>query len=219
MNKYLKESILLACVILPYVYLTFIWNALPEKVPTHFNFNGVADRWSDKTFLLLVPAGLGVFIYLLMLFIPLIDPKKKIRQMGDKYSSFRFMLGFFFAMLSVYLLYVSKEGGMKNPNLLIALIGVFLALLGNYFQTVRPNYFIGIRTPWTLENEQVWKKTHHLGGRLWMVGGILVAALSFIINNNHLMGIVFGTLLFVMVIIPVVFSYTEFKKEKKMLNR
>jgi len=139
--------------------------------------------------------------------------------MGDKYSSFRFMLGFFFAMLSVYLLYVSKEGGMKNPNLLIALIGVFLALLGNYFQTVRPNYFIGIRTPWTLENEQVWKKTHHLGGRLWMVGGILVAALSFIINNNHLMGIVFGTLLFVMVIIPVVFSYTEFKKEKKMLNR
>lgn len=108
---------------------------------------------------------------------------------------------------------------MKNPNLLIALMGIMLALFGNYFQAIRPNYFIGIRTPWTLHSEQVWKKTHYIGGRLWMIGGVLITILSFIIHNNHVLGVLFGVLLFILVIIPVVFSYVEFRKEKNMLNQ
>ncbi len=91
-------------------------------------------------------------------------------------------------------------------------------MLGNYFQTIRSNYFIGIRTPWTLENEQVWKKTHLLGGRIWMAGGLLIVILSFIITDNHSLMIAFGILCFIMVIIPVIFSYTEFRKEKNLLG-
>jgi uncharacterized membrane protein len=102
--------------------------------------------------------------------------------------------------------------------MLFALIGALFAMLGNYFQTVRPNYFIGIRTPWTLENEQVWKNTHRLGGRLWIVGGFLIAILAFFINNNHLFSIIFGVIISLIVIVPVVFSYTEFKKEKNTLD-
>lgn len=85
-------------------------------------------------------------------------------------------------------------------------------MLGNYFQTVRPNYFIGIRTPWTLENEQVWKNTHRLGGKIWIVGGILIAILAVLIKNNHLFYIIFGVILAFMVVVPTIFSYTEFKK-------
>lgn len=214
MNKYLKESFLWAFILLPYVYLCFIWNKLPERVPTHFDIEGNANDWSGKPMLFFLPTGLGLIIYLLMYVLPFIDPKKKILQMGDKYTSFRFLLTFFFSILSIYLLYISKEGGMKNPNLLIALIGIMLALFGNYFQTVRPNYFIGIRTPWTLENENVWKKTHRYGGRLWMIAGVLMAALSFIIPNNHVLGIMFGVLLVIIIIVPVVFSYIEYRKEK-----
>lgn len=219
MNKYLKESVLWAFIALPYVYLTTIWNKLPEQVPTHFNIEGVANDWSSKTTFLFIPGALGIGIYFLMLIIPILDPKKKIQQMGDKYYTLRFMLTIFFSLLATYLLYVSNTGSLKNPNMLFALIGSLFAMLGNYFQTVRPNYFIGIRTPWTLENEQVWKNTHRLGGRLWIVGGVLIAILAFFINNNHLFTIIFGVIIFLMVIVPVVFSYTEFKKEKNTLKQ
>lgn len=191
-----------------------LWQALPDKVPTHFNYEGVADGWSGKNFILFIPTGLGAFMYLLMLALPYIDPKKKLRDMGEKYTSLRFMFTIFFSMLSFYLLYVTKEGSMKHPNLLIAIIGILFAMLGNYFQAIRPNYFIGIRTPWTLENEEVWKKTHHLAGRLWMVSGILITILSFIISSNLTLIIVFLSMVVVMVLVPVVFSYTAFKKLK-----
>jgi uncharacterized membrane protein len=219
MNKYLKESLLWAFIALPYVYLATIWNELPEQVPTHFNIEGVANDWSSKTTLLLIPGALGIGIYFLMFIIPVLDPKKKIQQMGDKYYTLRFMLTIFFSLLATYLLYVSSTGSLKNPNMLFALIGALFAMFGNYFQTVRPNYFIGIRTPWTLENEQVWKNTHRLGGRLWIVSGILITILAFFINNNHLFSIIFGVIIFLMVIVPVIFSYTEFHKGKNILNK
>jgi uncharacterized membrane protein len=214
MNKHIKESILWVLILLPYLYLATLWQQLPDKVPIHFNYEGTADGWSGKTFLLFIPAGLGALIYFIMLVLPLIDPKKVIQQMGTKYTALRFMLTVFFSLLSVYLLYVTKEGNMKNPSLLIALIGILFAMLGNYFQAVRPNYFIGIRTPWTLENEEVWKKTHYLAGRLWMVGGILLSILSFIVNSNMALVIIFISMVVVMVLIPVVFSYVAFKKIK-----
>jgi uncharacterized membrane protein len=219
MNKYLKESVLWVLIILPYVYLATIWNKLPDQVPTHFNISGNADAWSGKTTLLFLPGAMGIGIYLLMLLIPVLDPKRKIQQMGVKYYNFRFMLTFFFSLFATYLLFVSNSGSLKNPNLLIGLIGALFAMLGNYFQTVRPNYFIGIRTPWTLENELIWKKTHRLGGRLWMAGGVLIAILSFFIKSNSALAITFGAILSVMVIVPVVYSYTEFLKEKNRSNQ
>jgi uncharacterized membrane protein len=219
MNKFLKESVLWALIILPYIYLAAIWAKLPDQVPTHFNLAGNVDSWSSKSTLLILPGALGLGIYFLLLIIPVLDPKKKIQQMGEKYYTFRFMLTFFFSLFTVYLLYISKAGSLKTPNFLIALIGVLFAMLGNYFQTVRPNYFIGIRTPWTLENEQTWKKTHRLGGRLWMAGGLMIAILSLIIRNNIALAVMFGTILTVMVVVPIVFSYTEFRKEKNLLKQ
>ena len=219
MNKYVKESLLWALIVLPYVYLAIVWNKMPDHVPTHFNIAGNADAWSGKTSLIFLPGALGIGIYLLLLLIPVLDPKKKIRNMGDKYYTFRFMLTFFFSLFATYLLYISNSGSLKNPNLLIGLIGALFAILGNYFQTIRPNYFIGIRTPWTLENEQTWKKTHRLGGRLWMAGGVLIVFISFIISSNNALAITFAIILSVMVIVPVVYSYIEFQKEKKMLNQ
>ncbi|MGA2407807.1 MAG: SdpI family protein [Bacteroidales bacterium] len=215
MNKYLKESLLWALIVLPYVYLAIVWKKMPDQVPTHFNIAGNADAWSGKTSLIFLPGALGIGIYLLMLLIPVLDPKKKIRNMGDKYYTFRFMLTFFFSLFATYLLYISNSGSLKNPNLLIGLIGALFAMLGNYFHTVRPNYFIGIRTPWTLENEQTWKKTHRLGGRLWMAGGILIVFISFIIRSNNALAITFAIILSVKVIVPIVYSYIEFQKEKK----
>jgi len=162
--------------------------------------------------MLFIPGALGIGIYFLMLIIPVLDPKKKIQDMGNKYYTIRLMLTIFFSLLAIYLLYVIYTESL-NTNILFAIIGVLLATTGNYLQTVRPNYFIGIRTPWTLENEQVWRNTNRLGGQLWIVGGIIIAILAFFINNNHLFFIIISGIMFLMVIVPVIFSYTEFKKE------
>lgn len=216
MNKYLKEFLLWVLIALPYVYLATIWNQLPEQVPIHFNY-GVADNWSSKTALLYIPGALEIGIYLLMLVIPYIDPKKKIQQMGSKYYSIRFIITLFFAIIAGCILYTSKTESL-NPILIFALLGGLFAMLGNYFQTIRPNYFVGIRTPWTLQNEQVWKKTHRIGGQLWTAGGILIAILSFSLDRQ-IFFILFVIISSIMIIVPVIFSYTEFQKEKNILSK
>ncbi|WP_315816322.1 SdpI family protein [Paraflavitalea speifideaquila] len=133
--------------------------------------------------------------------------------MGGKYHELRFVLTVFMSGLSIYLLYITKAGGMENPQWLIALIGLLLVMMGNYFQALRPNYFVGIRTPWTLENEVVWKKTHYLGGRLWMAGGLLIIIVSFVINSHLPLIIVAGAILLIMVVVPIGFSFLEFRRQ------
>ena len=213
MKKILKEAVLWILIALPYAYLALIWNKLPDQVPTHFNLAGEPNDWSSKTSLLFIPAGMGIFIYILMRVIPVLDPKKKIRQMGEKFYSLRLIVTFFFSVIAIYILHSTHEGNLKSPNILITILGVMFAVLGNYFPTIRPNYFIGLRTPWTLENEMVWKKTHQLGGMLWMIGGALIVIMAFIVKDNAVLAISFASIIFVMVIVPVVFSYIEFKKE------
>ena len=92
----------------------------------------------------------------------------------------------------------------------MVLFGVFFAALGNYFQTIRPNYFIGIRTPWTLENEQVWRETHQLGGKISMIGGLLMMPLYFV-SNQYFQAFAFIALVIVIALVPVVYSYIRYR--------
>ncbi|MBK7304171.1 MAG: SdpI family protein [Saprospiraceae bacterium] len=214
MNKLTKEILLILISLLPYIYLAYIWDQLPERVATHFNIEGKADGWSSRSTLLYLPAILGLGIYFLMLIIPAIDPKKKIQEMGDNFFSIRLLIAVFMAALNVVILNAAKEGGMENANILLVLMGALFAGLGNYMQTVRPNYFVGIRTPWTLESESVWKLTHRLASKVWMAGGILIVFLSLLLQDSKLVFIIFFVLVSVMVIVPVVYSYLLLKKER-----
>jgi uncharacterized membrane protein len=214
MNKFFKELILWILIVIPFIYLIMVWKNLPAQVPTHFDLAGNPNDWSDKTSLPYMIGAMGIGSYLLMLFIPYFDPKKKIEQMGEKYYSLRLIMTIFMSAISFYLLYVSNKGEI-NPNLLIALIGAFYVVLGNYLQSVKPNYFIGIRTPWTLENEETWKKVHRLGGKLWLVGGLITIFIAFIAKKNSLLAITFGTVTAIISIVPILYSYIEFRKIHK----
>lgn len=211
MNKYLKELIFWVLILIPIIYLATVWENLPVKVPTHFDLSGNPNGWTDKNGLIYLIGGMGIGTYILMLLIPKFDPKGKIKQMGEKYYSLRIVMSIFMTIISIYILY-SGNNHKINPNIIIAIVGGFDAVFGNYLQTVKPNYFIGIRTPWTLENEQTWKKTHRLAGRMWMVGGLLIVITSFFVKNNFVLGISFAMVTCVIVLIPIIYSYTEFKK-------
>ena len=211
MEKLKKEIPFIAIALLPFVYLAYIWNELPKEVPMHWNASGEIDRWGDKSELFMIIFMLTGITYLIFLVIPYIDPKQKLQNMGNKLNNLRMILGLFMSALAIYILF-SVQQKTSNPVLIFPLVGLLFAFLGNYFKTIKPNYFIGIKTPWTLENEEVWKKTHLLGGKLWFVGGLLMA-LTFVLPNN-IQIYTFLTIVGVITIVPIVYSYLEFKKIK-----
>jgi uncharacterized membrane protein len=206
-----KELPIIGIVLIPFVYLAFLWNTLPEKVPTHWNYKGEIDRWGDKYSLIGLLFLLPVLTYLLLLIIPKIDPKKRIDIMGGKYYQIKFILVLLMSLLSLFILYLTKNQSISNPNLIFALIGILIVVMGNYFKVIQPNYFLGIRTPWTLENKEVWKSTHTFASKLWFIGGLLIIIGGIILPDEFFL-VVFLSIIALIVIVPMVYSYFKFKE-------
>ena len=212
-----KEIALLAIVALPFLYLGFVWNELPDQVPMHWNMQGEIDRYGDKTELISIPFMLPVLVYLIFLIVPKIDPKNQLGQMGKKYDSLKFLLTTFMSVLAMFIIYSAENQSLTNPNYILMGIGVLYIILGNFFKTIKANYFIGIRTPWTLENEIVWKKTHQMGGILWFIGGLAIIICSLILTEE-LNFIVFMSITIIIAVIPIIYSFVEFKKQKELTS-
>ncbi|WNB18454.1 SdpI family protein [Marivirga arenosa] len=211
--KLKKELPLIAIVLLPFVYLAYVWNDLPNKVPLHWNLQGEVDRYGEKTELILAVFVLPVLVYVLLLIVPKIDPKNKLHQMGNKYDNIRFLLITFISAITIFIIYSANNQSVANPNYIVLLVGVLYLILGNYFKTIKANYFIGIRTPWTLESEEVWKATHKLAGILWLIGGIAVV-LSSLIFEKQINFMVFISITAVISLVPIIYSYMTFQKLK-----
>lgn len=207
-----KELPILAIVLLPFIYLGYVWNELPSKVPMHWNIKGEIDRYGDKSELIIIPFLLPLLVYLIFLVVPKIDPKNKLNKMGGKLQAIKFLLTTLMSILALFIIYTAKNQSFTNPNYIVIIIGVLFIVIGNYFKTIKPNYFIGIRTPWTLENETVWKKTHKLGGKMWFIGGILIVILSIILNKS-LSFTIFMIITGVITIIPIAYSYLIYRNE------
>lgn len=211
--KLIKQLPLLILCILPILYLGYVWEDLPAQIPTHWNLKGEIDDWSNKNssiYFSLLP----IVTFLIMEVIPKIDPKNKLKQMGNKYTQFKFIIVAFISVLIISILFISKEQNVADFKIELIIGALFMAL-GNYFQAIKHNYFIGIRTPWTLESETVWKKTHQLGGKLWMIGGLIIIISSLALSREYSS----YTMLFIISIItlmPITYSYFEFKKEKRI---
>ena len=209
-----KELPLVVIVLLPFIYLGYIWNQLPEKVPLHWNIKGEIDRYGEKIELIIIPFLLPLLVYIIFLVVPQIDPKNQLNKMGNKLQTIKFLLTTFMSILALFILYTAKNESFANPNYIVLLIGVLYLVFGNYFKTIKANYFIGIRTPWTLENETVWKETHKLGGKMWFIGGLIIILSSLLLEKQTNFTI-FIVITAIITIIPVVYSYLKFQTLKK----
>ena len=208
-----KELPLIGIVLLPFVYLAYIWNQLPAQVPMHYNIEGEIDRYGNKSELILIPIMTSLLIYLIFLAVPYIDPKKQIQKMGGKYDTLKFIITTFMSLLALFIIYTAKNQTLTDPDYILLGCGVLFLILGNYFKTLKANYFIGIRTPWTLESESVWKATHKLAGKIWFLGGLLII-LSCLILDGKTNFIVFMCITAIMVLVPVLYSYLLFRKQE-----
>lgn len=213
-----KELPLLLLALLPTFYLLVVWNRIPQKVAMHYDLHGNVDRYGSKSELVWLSVLLPLLCYFFLMALPSIDPKRKIEGMGNKFWQLRFILGIFITGLMVFVVYSSQYSVAMKPNIGIGGIGLLFAALGNYFKTIRPNYFLGIRTPWTLESDVVWKETHRVAGVLWFFGGLLVTVFSVILSNPELLFYIFIIIMVFLVVVPFAYSYIKFRQVKsKML--
>jgi uncharacterized membrane protein len=201
------EALVLTIILLPAIYLAFVWNTLPEEVPMHFNAKGEVDRYGSKDELIGVLFLLNLPLYFIMRFAPQIDPKKKINE--KQLFGLRLVLHLFISAIALFIIYSTQQGALANPFGIVSLVGLLFAALGFFFRSIKPNYFIGIKTPWTLESEEVWNKTHRVSGPVWIAGGIFMALSPLFAKAASIyiiLGVTFGLAIF-----SVVYSYVAFK--------
>lgn len=210
-----KEAIIWLLLLLPFAYAAFIWNKLPDQVPTHFNIEGKPDDYSGKAAALLLLPAMNVLIYFILRYIPQIDPRKKnYAVFGSSYQHIRMLIHLFFVGIHIFITQTTSQGEPLHLNLFLAGILLFFAVLGNYLRTVRSNFFVGIRTPWTLSNDIVWRKTHELGGKIWFYAGIILGITVFFLPQEAA-AIVMAAGIIIMTLVPVIYSYFEYRKLSK----
>ena len=206
-KKNLKTLIITSIVILlPILAGIFLWNQLPDPMPSHWNASGEIDGWSSKPFAVFgLPLILLAAQWLCMLGTAA-DPKK-----NNHPEKIMHLVLWIIPVLSVVMhtvVYLIALGyGVRMEMVMPVLIGVIFTIIGNYMPKCKQNYTIGIKIPWTLDNEENWNKTHRFAGFLWTACGVLIMLTGFI------GGIwVFLPITFLMVLAPIIYSYILHKK-------
>ena len=211
MNKenVFKELWLIAIVLFPIAMLLMVWNRLPAQMPFHWDINGHLDGYGPRWLYPVIAIG----IYVLLLVLPGIDPLKKNYEIfGDSYFKLRLILVLFFSATSTCVMVNELYHNINLGKVISSSMFLLLALFGNYMGNLRRNYFIGYKIPWTLNNDEVWKKTHVLAGKLWFWGGLLgfMVALTSINKTYFLIPI-----LTIITIVPILYAYFIHRKLEK----
>jgi uncharacterized membrane protein len=211
------KKVIWLIILLPAVYLLVIYNQLPAKVPMHYNLNGEIDRYGSKIEMIFMVAILSVVnfgVFLLLTNVHRIDPKKYAEENKDSLSRIAIATAVFLSFVLCLIIYSTTHPDILFlSNFILAGVGLLFCFLGNYMHSLKPNYFAGFRLPWTLESEENWRKTHLLGGKLWFGGGLLASLLCLILPFRVSIFTFFGIIL-ILVIIPIVYSYKIYRKEK-----
>ncbi|HYH03648.1 MAG TPA: SdpI family protein [Bacillota bacterium] len=206
------NKLALSLIGLSVIATALLYPGLPEIIPHHWNIDGTADRFGSKSGVF-ITALLPLGIYLLLWLIPKFDPRKEAYQMHAKaYRLTTLALVLFLIILHWATLLIAKGININVGIMVRALIGILFILLGNYLSQVRPNYFFGIRTPWTLADNNVWRKTHRLGGYSFVGAGAL--ALLSLLFKGGLAFVLFVGAIIGSGLLPMVYSYIEYKRLK-----
>lgn len=191
-----------------------LYPRLPETVPTHWNAAGVPDDYSSRAVGAFLVPGLMVGIYALLLVVPRIDPRRaNVERFSETYALIRTGTVLFLAYIHGVTLYTILSGAERlNSALITSAVGLLFLLIGNYMPRMRSNWFMGIRTPWTLSSERVWRETHRLGGRTFMLAGLLLL-LSPLFPPEWALGLLF-LVITIAALLPIAYSYWAYRAER-----
>lgn len=200
--------------LLPFILVAAFYARLPDEVPMHWGFDGEIDRYGGKNELWLM-AALGPLFALLFQFLPRLDPRKRNYEKFQKYyDAFGVVITAFVAvMMGIALLESFRPGTVSMGRVVSALVGLLFLFLGNLMGKVKPNFFMGIRTPWTLSDPDVWNRTHRLGGGLFFLAGLATAVSAVLLPERITFWVLMGGVL-AAALIPTVMSYVWYRRRE-----
>lgn len=182
------------------------YGKLPDQLPSHFGISGEVDSYWSKNSVFILAAVMGLLFPIGMQFIRKIDPK---RENYERFEHAYKMIRLFIAVVFDAFFVISVSYGLNDHfpagKWAIAIVGLMIALLGNYLPQVKDNYFIGIRTPWTLASPEVWRRTHRFSGMLWTIGGLMFIVAAFLPSPAMVTVIIVS--LIVIGIVPLFYSW------------
>ena len=206
-----SEIIILGIILISFAIGIYLYSQMPEKMASHWNTQGQADGYLTRFWGLFLMPIISIGLLALFTLIPKIDPLKANIEKFRKYFDGFIVLMMFF-LFYVYILTLLWNIGLRFDmgQLMIPALGMLFYYAGILMENAKRNWFIGIRTPWTLSSERVWDKTHKIGSKLFKIAGIIA-----------LMGVFFPQYMIFMIMIPVisfsiytlVYSYFEYQKE------
>ncbi|MBA3889925.1 MAG: SdpI family protein [Gemmatimonadaceae bacterium] len=190
----------------------FAWARVPERAPVHWNLAGAVDRYGARAEVLLLMPAMMIVIWALLRFLPRIDPRREsyAKMEGTYELVITLMLG---VLLALHGAVIAAALGRQVPmgRIAPALLGATFLVLGNVLPRARPNWWFGIRTPWTLSNDRVWTRTHRVAGYAFIIAGLglIIAAFS---GGVAVKGALLAGGL-VAALVPAAYSYIAWRQE------
>jgi len=208
-SKFRADIISLVLIAAALIVAAVLYPSLPEQIPTHWNAQGQVDGYMKKSIGVIIMPAMAVFTYVIMKLIPVISPKGfRTDKFSDVMGVLQVTLVGFMSIIAILVLLEARGLNVRINEMITAGVGLLFVIIGNYLGKVRKNFFIGIRTPWTLASDEVWNRTHRIGGRLFMLSGVIIWIGAF--SGAPLIwtvGVAVGLLL-----IPVVYSYFLYRR-------
>lgn len=209
MSSRTTQWISLGLLLLALLLSAALYGRLPELVATHFNLAGEPDRWSDRlTAAAAIPAFMAL-LWLMLWGLPKISPQGwRVEPFADVWHRCQLLVLAFMLSIHVGLLgHALVWWGADFQRLVMIGVGLLFVTLGNYLGKTTRNFFLGIRTPWTLASDEVWRRTHRLGGWIMVGAGVALVIMGFTGAHPLALGVVIG----IAALVPVVYSFFVYR--------
>jgi uncharacterized membrane protein len=209
----MRKWIPLLIVVAAFIASAVVFPRLPETMPTHFDMSGQPNGWSSRFFGAWVMPLFLLCMWGLVRVLPAIDPRGgNYAKFGGAFEGIIVSIMLFMFGMHIIVLRAALGYPVAMQRVVPIGVGVLLVVIGNLLPRARPNWFVGIRTPWTLSSDRVWEKTHRIGGQVFVAGGMLIVLGALVMPQwAH---VVLLTVILLCTATVLIYSYVEWKREQ-----
>jgi hypothetical protein len=193
----------------PLAYLAIRWKSIPAVFPIRFDLGRGFESMESRTALLvscIIFSLASIGINWILRNLQKVDPKVTEETPKSSFNRLGMVVAFFLTTLNLFFILTAQNAWTVRANVVFGFFGMLVAILGNYFYSLKPNHVAGIRLPWTLNDPDNWRKTHQLTGKIWVAGGLSLILASILVPVSLLL-VIIVTIVVVLIMMPIVYSY------------
>ena len=199
-------------ILLPIAVGLMMWNALPEEIAAHWSFNGSVDGWNSRAFAVFAMPLIMLAGHWICITVTALDPKNK--NQTRKAMDLIFWIFPFCSLFASAMVFANAFGmNMGRGTIFTVALGLMFIVIGNLLPKCKRNYTMGIKVKWALENDENWNATHRFGGKVWVVGGLILMLCGFL--PGAVIHYVSFAIIMILAIIPGIYSYRYYRRQKE----